>query len=63
VIGKEFYVVGRRDSGITNVRDTIFILHLGNAAKGWQKSPAKLPTAHGGLSSVVIGSKIYTFGG
>lgn len=63
VVGSRFHVIGGRDRGQTNVRDTVFILDLQDLASGWQTSSSVMPTARGGLSAGTIGSKVYTFGG
>ena len=63
VIDGKFYVVGGRDAGLENVKDTVFILDLENLEGGWTTSETSMPTARGGLSVATIGSKIYTFGG
>ncbi|KAH8898848.1 galactose oxidase [Thozetella sp. PMI_491] len=62
VVGHKFYVIGGRDTDITNVKDTLFILDLEDMSKGWATGPA-LPTARGGLCAAALGTKIYTFGG
>lgn len=63
IIQGRFYVVGGRDAGLHNVRDTAFILDLEDLEGGWTTSDAVMPTARGGLSVAAIGTKIYTFGG
>ncbi|KAF2187082.1 galactose oxidase [Zopfia rhizophila CBS 207.26] len=63
VIGDKMYVLGGRNRGQLNVRDTVFILNLCNLQAGWTTSKAKLPTPRGGLAAGVIGKKVYTFGG
>jgi N-acetylneuraminic acid mutarotase len=62
-VGSKFYVVGGRENGVGNVRDTVFILDLEAVADGWTTSPAKMPTARGGLSTAALSTKIYAFGG
>jgi N-acetylneuraminic acid mutarotase len=62
VVGHKFYVIGGRDTDISNVKDTLFILDLEDLSKGWTTGPA-LPTARGGLCVAALGTKIYTFGG
>jgi N-acetylneuraminic acid mutarotase len=62
-IGTKFYVLGGRENGQTNVKDTVFILDLADLAAGWKTSTARMPTARGGLTGAAIGRKIYTFGG
>jgi N-acetylneuraminic acid mutarotase len=63
VVGSKMYVLGGRDHGQGNVRDTVFILDLCNLEAGWKTSAARMPTARGGVAAGVIGSKVYTFGG
>lgn len=63
VIDGKFYVVGGRDAGLHNVRDTVFILDLEDLEGGWRTSEAAMPTARGGLSVAAIGTMIYAFGG
>ncbi|KAJ7263923.1 hypothetical protein C8J57DRAFT_1333170 [Mycena rebaudengoi] len=62
VIGNMFFVVGGRVNGVPNVRDTVFALDLNAVGLGWVEK-AHMPTARGGLSTAVIGDRIYTFGG
>ncbi|KAJ7908952.1 hypothetical protein B0H13DRAFT_2015334 [Mycena leptocephala] len=62
VIGDTFFVVGGRVNGVPNVRDTVFTLDLKAVGRGWVEK-ARMPTARGGLSTAVIGDRIYTFGG
>ena len=63
VIKGKFYVVGGRDHGLHNERDTVFILDLNDLEAGWTTSEARMPTARGGIAVAAIGAKIYTFGG
>jgi N-acetylneuraminic acid mutarotase len=63
VIGDKFYILGGRNHGQHNVKDTVFILDLRNISAGWKTSKAKMPTPRGGLAAGVIGTKVYTFGG
>ncbi|KAI0381326.1 galactose oxidase [Hypomontagnella monticulosa] len=62
IIGRTFYVVGGRDHGQVNVRNTTWTLDLDAPSKGWT-AKAEMPTARGGLSIGVIGNYIATFGG
>ncbi|KAI8964249.1 galactose oxidase [Daldinia sp. FL1419] len=62
VIGKKFYVVGGRDHGQVNGRNTTWSLDLTAPSKGWT-THAEMPTARGGLAVGVIGDYIATFGG
>ncbi|KAI1475914.1 galactose oxidase [Daldinia eschscholtzii] len=62
IIGSKFWVVGGRDHGQVNVRNTTWSLDLKAPEKGW-KAHAEMPTARGGLAFGVIGDYIATFGG
>ncbi|KAI4858551.1 galactose oxidase [Hypoxylon rubiginosum] len=63
VIGRKFFVVGGRDHGQPNVRNTTWTLDLDAPSRGWA-AHAEMPTARGGLSMGVIGERyIATFGG
>jgi N-acetylneuraminic acid mutarotase len=59
----KMYVLGGRDNGQENLKDTVFVLDLACLEKGWEVSEAKMPTARGGVSTGVVGRKVYTFGG
>lgn len=63
VVNGKFYVLGGRDHGQFNVKDTVFILDLSRLEDGWKTSSARLPTPRGGLAAGIIGKKVYTFGG
>ena len=63
VVGDKFYVLGGRDHGQHNVKDTVFVLGLRDLEKGWRTSAGRLPTPRGGLCAGVVGDKVYTFGG
>ncbi|KAK0622725.1 hypothetical protein B0T14DRAFT_451896, partial [Immersiella caudata] len=63
VVGHTFYVLGGRDHGGEEVRDTVFALDLHNLAAGWVTKKGRMPTARGGLAAATIGTKVYTFGG
>ncbi|MGI5150960.1 Kelch repeat-containing protein [Plantactinospora sp. CA-294935] len=60
VVGTTLFVVGGRDRGQVNVRDTVFALDLRGGS--WN-ARASMPTARGGIATAVIGTTIYTFGG
>ncbi|KAI0886550.1 galactose oxidase [Annulohypoxylon maeteangense] len=62
MINRTFYVVGGRDHGQPNVRNTTWTLYLNALEKGWV-AKAEMPTARGGLAIGVIGDYIATFGG
>ncbi|KAK3368504.1 kelch domain-containing protein [Podospora didyma] len=64
VVGDTFYVLGGRDHGQTNVRDTVFSLELRTMGKGgWKTKSGRMPTARGGVAAAAVGTKVYTFGG
>lgn len=63
VVGSTFYVLGGRDRGQTNVKDTVFALDLEDLEAGWRTSSGRMPTARGGLSAGTVGTRVYTFGG
>jgi N-acetylneuraminic acid mutarotase len=63
VVGSKFYVLGGRNTGKANNRDTVYILDLSDLAAGWKTSAARMPTARGGVSSGTVGHKVYVFGG
>lgn len=60
IIGRTFYVLGGRDRGQVNVRDTVYALDL--ATRSWTER-APMPTARGGIATAAVGGTIYTFGG
>ncbi|TDE49926.1 kelch repeat-containing protein [Nonomuraea mesophila] len=60
IIGGTFYVLGGRDRGQVNVRDTVYALDL--RSRRWSER-APMPTARGGIATAAVGNKIYTFGG
>lgn len=61
IVNGTFYVLGGRDRGKLNFRDTVFALDL-RAPSGWTKR-ATLPTARGGFATAVVRNQIYVFGG
>lgn len=63
IVGSKFYILGGRDHGQANVKDTVFVLDLCNLEGGWKTRNARMPTARGGIAAGVIGNKVYTFGG
>jgi N-acetylneuraminic acid mutarotase len=63
VVGGKMYVLGGRDRGQENVRDTVFVLDLCDLEAGWKTSSARMPTARGGVAAGVIGRNVYVFGG
>ncbi|MEU2989558.1 Kelch repeat-containing protein [Streptomyces griseoincarnatus] len=60
VVGETFYVLGGRDRGQVNVRDTVYAWEHG--ARRWTERAA-MPTARGGIAAAALGRRIYTFGG
>ncbi|MGN9786440.1 Kelch repeat-containing protein [Nonomuraea sp. ZG12] len=60
IVGGTFYVLGGRDRGQVNVRDTVYAFDL--RARRWTER-APMPTARGGIAAAAVGSTIYTFGG
>ncbi len=60
VVGHTLFVVGGRDRGQVNVRDSVFALDLRGGT--WSRR-APMPTARGGIATAVVGTTIYTFGG
>ncbi|KAF4968696.1 hypothetical protein FSARC_3982 [Fusarium sarcochroum] len=63
IVDDIMYVVGGRWFNKTNVRGEVFMLDLSNQTAGWTTGPNRMPTARGGISGAVVGSKLYTFGG
>ncbi|KAK4186061.1 hypothetical protein QBC35DRAFT_465064 [Podospora australis] len=63
VVGNKFYILGGRDHGQNNVRDTVFELDFKNLQKGWVVKKGKMPTARGGVVAAAVGKNIYTIGG
>ncbi|CAI6314507.1 unnamed protein product [Periconia digitata] len=63
VVGSKMYILGGRAFGQENVKDTVFVLDLEDLAAGWRTSSARMPTARGGVSTGVVGTKVYTLGG
>lgn len=61
IVSGKFYVLGGRDRGPLNVRDTVYALDL-RAPYGWTER-AKMPTARGGVATGVVKNKIYIIGG
>lgn len=59
----KMYVLGGRENGQENVKDTVFVLNLCNLAAGWQVSQARMPTPRGGVAAGVVRNKVYVLGG
>jgi hypothetical protein len=55
VVGHTFYVLGGRDKGQRNVRDTVFALDLDNMASGWIIKDGRLPIPRGGACGCRVG--------
>lgn len=62
IVGHKFYVLGGRDHGRVNVRNTTYALDLRSSRAVWAQK-ADMPTARGGISTGVVGKIVYTFGG
>jgi len=63
VVGSKMYVLGRREDGQDNPKDTVFVLDLCDLEAGWKTAKGKMPTPRGGIASGTVGKKVYTFGG
>ncbi|RFU74038.1 kelch domain-containing 8a [Trichoderma arundinaceum] len=63
VVGSTLYVLGGRDRGQVNVRDTVFALDLTQPSSGWSLSRGRMPTPRGGIAAAAVGPLVYTFGG
>lgn len=63
VVDEKLYVLGGRNQGQANVKDTVYILDLCDLESGWKISNARMPTARGGVAAGVVGRKVYVFGG
>ncbi|KAF2167493.1 hypothetical protein M409DRAFT_22302 [Zasmidium cellare ATCC 36951] len=61
VVGSTFYVIGGREDGIDQYRNTTFALDLRNPV-AW-RTLAPMPTARGSLACAAIKTWIYCFGG
>lgn len=61
VVDSTFYVIGGREDGIEQYRDTVYALDL-NAPSEW-RTLAPMPTARGGLACATLKQEIYCFGG
>ena len=47
IVGDKMYVLGGRENGQENLKDTVFVLDLCDLKAGWKTSKAKMPTARG----------------
>ncbi|KZL69592.1 kelch domain-containing protein 8a [Colletotrichum incanum] len=63
VAGNQFYLIGGRERGQRNVKDTVFTLDLDNLEGGWTRKGSRMPTARGGVVTGTVNGKIYIFGG
>ncbi|KAL7942081.1 hypothetical protein V8C42DRAFT_333536 [Trichoderma barbatum] len=63
VVGSKLYVLGGRDRGQVNVRDTVFTLDLTRLSAGWSMAKGRMPTPRGGIAAAAVGPLVYTFGG
>ncbi|EAT87160.1 hypothetical protein HBI56_141360 [Parastagonospora nodorum] len=63
VVESKMYVLGGRNNGQENNKDTVFVLDLCDLEAGWAISDARMPTARGGIAAGVVGHKVFTFGG
>lgn len=63
VVEGRMYVLGGREQGQENVKDTVFVLHLDDTEAGWKVSGARMPTPRGGVAAGVVGKKMYVLGG
>lgn len=68
IVNQIFYVLGGRDRGRTNVRDTVFALDLHSPSLFSSRKPhwvhrARMPTARGGVATGIVKNKIYIIGG
>ncbi|GKT55848.1 kelch repeat-containing protein [Colletotrichum tofieldiae] len=63
VASNNFYVIGGRERGQRNVKDTVFTLDLDNLEGGWIMKESRMPTARGGVVTGTVNGKIYIFGG
>lgn len=55
-----FYVIGGREHGQANVRDTVYAFDL---RTGQWDERAPMPTPRGSIAAAAVGSTVYTFGG
>lgn len=63
LVDSTLYVLGGRYFGSSGNRDTVFSLDLKTRNATWQTSPARMPTARGGVAAATVGTKVYVFGG
>jgi N-acetylneuraminic acid mutarotase len=63
VVEGRMYVLGGREQGQENVKDTVFVLNLADLEAGWTVSSARMPTPRGGVAASVVRQKVYVLGG
>ncbi|KAF3033979.1 hypothetical protein E8E12_004774 [Didymella heteroderae] len=63
VVDSKMYVLGGREQGQENVKDTVFVLDLKNLEAGWRVRGARMLTPRGGVAAGVVGKKVYVLGG
>ncbi|KZM21252.1 uncharacterized protein EKO05_0011512 [Ascochyta rabiei] len=63
VVDGKMYVLGGRNQGQENVKDTVFVLDLCDLKSGWKVRRARMPTPRGGVAAGTVGTKVYLFGG
>lgn len=66
IVNNIFYVLGGRDRGNLNVRNTVFALDLRPALPRYHyrwTDRTPMPTARGGVATGIVEDKIYIFGG
>ncbi|KAH6625549.1 hypothetical protein C7974DRAFT_396270 [Boeremia exigua] len=63
VVDGKMYVLGGRDRGQQNVKNTVFILDLTDLETGWITADSRMPTPRGGVAAGVVGSKVFVMGG
>ncbi|KAK1566372.1 uncharacterized protein LY79DRAFT_584846 [Colletotrichum navitas] len=63
VFDDKFYVIGGRENGQHNLKDTVFVLDLNNLEGGWCTKDKRMPTARAGIVTGTVNGKVYVFGG
>lgn len=63
VVEGKMYVLGGREQGQGNVKDTVFIINLDDPEASWEVSEARMPTPRGGVAASLVGKKVYVVGG
>lgn len=62
VVGSAFFVIGGRDHGHENTRNTTWVMDLDEVDERW-RTKSQMPTARAGMAVGVLGRYIMTFGG